>query len=387
MTISIKESKSLSDFRKIIKDSFEDLSFTPSGVVYIKPNLSGRAPVLPGENTSIEIMDALIDVLYEYKCEIIIGHGALLGSFDHKFTFEDVIESSGFIKYREDKRVKLIDLDKLKRTEVKIEEMTFHLPLDFLNKEIDYYINLAKIKTHMEATVSFSLKNQMGFPSPIDRVMMHKTNLEKTIAKLAQHCHPDISILEGNPAMENNGPHHGTPRNLDFIVLGDDMVELDSFVSELLGYNPQDIRHIKYASEIGIGKYFNLDRINEYKEFLVNDFKKAKKVYRFGTRIYAYPTYSCSRCITAVNSAGREFKRHPFKYWRVILKSIFSRRKINIIFGKADELKLSDKDINICIGNCTKKFASDNNLELVDKCPPSIEETREFIVEKINTKK
>lgn len=384
MSISIKKTSETSKISSLIKESFKEINFIPRGRVYIKPNLSGREPVLPGENTSIEFMDALVDILIEYKCEIIIGHGALLGSFDHAFSFDDVIRSSGFIKYKDNPRVNLVNLDDLERTEVQLEEMTLHLPLDFLNNQVDSYINLAKIKTHMEATVSFSLKNQMGFPAPGDRVMMHKTNLEKTIAKLALHCKPAISILEGFPAMENNGPHHGTPRNLNFLAVGDDMVELDSLVSELLGYNSKEIKHIKYASELGVGKYFDMNYMGKYKDFLVNNFKKAEKVYRFGTRIFAYPTYSCSRCITAVNSAGKEFKKHPFKYWRVLLKAFFSKRKINIVFGKADNLVVSNKDVNICIGNCTKNFAQSHDLNLVDKCPPSIEETREYIIKNLN---
>ena len=213
--------------------------------------------------------------------------------------------------------------------------------------------------------------------------MMHKTDLEKTIAKLALSCKPDLSILEGYPAMEDNGPHHGTPRDLNFIAASRDMVELDSFLSELLGYDSKQIKHIQYAAELGIGKYFDTNEITKHKEYLVNDFKKASNVYRFGARFFAYPTYSCSRCISAVNFAGREFKKYPIKYWRVILKSIFSKKRVNIIFGKADDLKLNKNDKFICIGNCSKGFSDVFNVKCLDRCPPGVEETREHLIKNI----
>lgn len=221
MSVAIRKD---SNIKKALLEIFKELNFIPGRRVYIKPNLSGREPIIPGENTSVEVTDALIEVLQEaFNSEVIIGHGALLGSYDEQVSFEQTLESSGFDKYKKTKGVKVINLDDLPREEIRIDEMIFHLPINFLKNEIDTYINLAKIKTHMEATISFCLKNQMGLASPMDRVMMHKTNLEKTIAKIALYCKPNISILEGFPAMEGNGPHHGTPRELNIIAAGTDI--------------------------------------------------------------------------------------------------------------------------------------------------------------------
>lgn len=383
MSVAIRKSK---EIKKALNEIFHELGFHFGKRVFVKPNLCGRDPILPGENTSIEVMDALVEILLEKQCKIIIGHDKLLNSKDVIFSFDDLLKNSGFKKYNKMENVKMINLDDLERTRFKTDELTFNLPVKFLKNEVDTYINLAKIKTHMETDVSLSLKNQMGLPSPEDRVMMHKTNLEKTIAKLALYCKPDLNILEGFPAMEGNGPHHGTPIDLDIIAASRDMVELDSFLSELLGYNSKDIKHIRYASEYGVGKYYNIEKISDFKEYLVNDFKKAEKVYRFGTRLFAYPTYSCSRCISAVNLAGREFKKHPFKYWRVIWKAIFSRKKINIVFGKADNLELDKNDKFICVGNCSKGFSEVYHADCLDKCPPGVEETRKYLVKKISEK-
>ena len=380
MSVAIQKGR---EIKTNLKKIFDELAFKPGKRVYVKPNLSGRDPVLPGENTSVEIMDALIEILNEFDCEIIIGHGALLGSDDYVTSFSDTIKWAGFEKYMRMKKVRIINLDDLERTEIRIDEMTFHLPLDFLKNEIDTYINLAKIKTHMETIVSFSLKNQMGLPSPADRVMMHKTDLEMTIAKLALHCKPDINILEGFPAMEKNGPHHGEPVDLKYLVAGDDMVELDSFMCRLLKIDPKNVPHIQNATTLGVGRMVDENVIKKHREYIVDEFDPASKVYKFGRQLRAYPTYSCSRCINVVNLAGKEFKKHPLKYFKVIFAAFFSKKTISIVFGKADKLKNNPGQTYICIGNCAKTFAQKNGYELLDQCPPGVEEAREYIINEI----
>jgi uncharacterized protein (DUF362 family) len=384
MAVAIRKGLEL---EKNITELFAELNFLPGKSVFIKPNLSGRAPVLPGENTSIEVMDALINVLKSAGVEkIVIGHGELLPSVDHQTTWQETLDSSGYIKYVGRKDVEMLNLDTQERQEVKIEELTFHLPLNYI-KSFDSYINLPKIKTHMEATISFSLKNQMGLPSKMDRVMMHKTNLEVTIAKLAQHCVPTISLLEGYPAMENNGPHHGTPTSLNFMAAGDDMVELDSFVAELLGFESAKIPHLVNANGLGVGKFFDVTRLREFGDYLVNDFHKAKQREGFGKTVFAYPTYSCSRCIYAVNNAGKEFKKHPLKNWRFLLKALFSKNKTYIVFGHADQLQNPievEAGTNIiCVGACAKNFAEQYGLECLEKCPPTIAEVQALIKRKV----
>jgi uncharacterized protein (DUF362 family) len=374
--ISIRRGK---DIRKNLEAVMAELNFKPGRKVYIKPNLCGRQPVLPGENTSVAVMDALVAILRERGCEVIIGHGALLGDTPYEYT----LKAAGFDRYASLPGVRVINLDDLDRTAVEIDDMTFHLPLPFLRQEVDAYVNLAKIKTHMEATISLSLKNQMGLCSKDDRVMMHRINLDKLIASLGAIVRPTLNILEGYPAMENNGPHHGTPVDLDLIAAGSDMVELDSFVSRLLGYRPEEIHHIRWALEKGCGTIFPEQDMDPYRIYEVAGFKRAAKVYHFGRRIRAYPTYSCSRCITAVYQAGRSFKQHPFRYWRVLWQSCFSRKQIHIVFGPVRDLDDPLEGKVICIGTCAGRFAKDRGVACLDKCHPNVEETRRYLAKRI----
>jgi uncharacterized protein (DUF362 family) len=362
-----------------LEEIFTELSFTPGKRVCVKPNLCGRMPILPGENTSIEVLDALLEILLSRGCEVSIGHGALLGSRERQTSFAETLRESGFDTYLNMPGVRVVNLDELDRSTVRMGEMTFHLPLRFLQEEIDTYINLAKIKTHMETGVSFSLKNQMGLPAPEDRRLMHRTNLEHCIALLGLVCRPAMNILEGYPAMEGNGPHHGSANNLRLVAAGTDMVELDSLVAGLLGYEAEAIGHISHAAELGVGTFPSRKEIERHKEHSVADFRKAKTVYRYGRNYFAYPTFSCSLCISAVDRTGREIKRHPLRYWRFLVRAFLARKKHFIVFGKADRLSVATGSTILCVGSCARKFADLHGGECLDRCPPSLEETLRFL--------
>ena len=57
MSLSIQQSI---NHRDAIEALFADLSFTPGKRVFVKPNLWGREPVLPGENTSAKQRNYMI---------------------------------------------------------------------------------------------------------------------------------------------------------------------------------------------------------------------------------------------------------------------------------------------------------------------------------------
>jgi len=366
--------------RFLVEQLFEELGFEPGRRVYVKPNLSGRAPVLPGENTSVAVMDGVIEALHGRGCEeVIIGHGALLCTRENRVPFAETLRASGFDKYARVDGVTLLNLDELPRTKVKVPGMTLHLPLVFL-EEVDTYINLAKIKSHMETTVSLSLKNQMGLPAPLDRARMHATDLERLIAHLGLHCRPHLNLVEGLPAMEGDGPHHGSARDLGWIAAGTDMVEVDTLICTLLGIPPESVRHIGHAIELGVGHPVDPATVEPHRAFAVSDFRPAGQVHRFGRKVAAYPTYACSRCIFVVQEAGRRIKGQPLANGRLLAKALVGGEK-GVVFGRVDGQPIDERGNLLCIGSCAKTFADRSGLPCLDRCPPRIDEVLEFFKE------
>lgn len=115
---------------------------------------------------------------------------------------------------------------------------------------------------------------------------------------------------------------------------------------------------------------------------MVHGYKKAKQVYRLGFRIFVYPTYSCSRCINAVDSAGRILRSGSLR-GKLYRKALFSPEKIHIVFGRADSLRLEDGGRIVCIGRCSKAFAEKYGGNCLDACPPDIETVTEYLIRKV----
>lgn len=373
------------NFEKSFTKIFSKLNFPLKDKVFIKPNFSGRAPIIPGENTDPEFLKSLVSFLSKNGVkDIIVGHGALLGIPEKKITFEEMIVGGGFAFLKKMPNVSLVNLDTVQREIIKSGEFSFSIPK--ILKEVDGYINLAKLKTHMETVVSLSIKNQMGLVSMIDRVNMHRNDLDGSLAYLAKAIKPDINIIDGLVAMEGNGPHNGTSIRINLLLAGDDMVETDSVTSFLIGIDFKTIKHIFIAKNIGVGEYPTEEFIHSIREYKVSNFKRADYCKKYLKNIYVWPTKSCSRCITILNEFGKFVKRRPLKNLKFIKKGIFGDEAINIVIGRADELKLNSKEKIIAIGSCTKTFCKRCSLNNLDKCPPSVTEVAEYIKKEIDNK-
>jgi uncharacterized protein (DUF362 family) len=381
-TVVLKETgKTL---QKSFEKIFKHFNYIPQGKVFIKPNFSARPPIIEGESTSHIFLQELSDFLIKKGAsEVIIGHGALLGTVDVKTSFEKMIKDGGFSFLNKIPKVRIIDLDKIPRKKITYKNVNFLIPK--ILDEVDLYINLAKLKTHMETIVSFSLKNQMGLVSMMDRVAMHQTELEKRIAFLGKLVKPSLNIIDGITAMEGDGPHHGKTRKLGLVIYGDDMVKVDSMASFIIGVDFKSVEQISIAEKIGVGKYPSKEELKMAEKYIVKDFKLAKKNKKFGKNIYVWPTFACSRCISILNEYGKIVKRHPLENLKFVKKALIGSKKINIVIGKANKLRLPKGEKVIAIGLCTKEFSEKCGINNLNRCPPSVKEVIDYIKKELNS--
>lgn len=367
--------------RETFKKIFDELGIAPQGKILIKPNFSGRSPIIEGENTDPVFLKELAEFLIGKGAEeIIIAHGGLLGTADRQYPFDQIIDSGGFASFRQMPKITLFNLDKDEKELVESNGFKFLLPK--ILKNVDLYINLAKLKTHMETTVSLSVKNQMGLVAPGDRVNMHHTKLHESLAALGAIVKPDLSIIDGIVAMEGNGPHHGKSRKIDVITAGTDMVKLDCLTSHIVGIDFKTAKHVCLARELGVGEFPSEEELREADKFKIPDFVQAAKYEKFGN-ITAWPTTACSRCITAINESGKLIKKHPFKNFGLIRKIFLSKKKMNVVIGRAEGLELPKGEKVICIGKCSQDFADKNCVKCLNKCPPSVEEALNWLKKEI----
>ncbi len=373
MYASGSSSKEIAEIAAVLDMLFERVGYYPTGRVFVKPNLSGRAPILESENTTVYFMDGLLEVLHGRGCDVVIGHSSLLGTVDCVYPFERVITDAGFAKYSRLPHIALLDLDFAPRRSMHVAGRAYEVPEIVF--DADSYINLAKLKTHMETGVSLSMKNQMGLMSHSERIRIHREALDRPIAELSFAAVPTVSIVEGIVGMEGAGPHHGRDKYLGKVFVGTDMLELDVAITAMMGLLPDEIGHLSIAGEISGSALPSAGEITASGEEGF-DFSPATAVMRIGPRLFVYPTTSCSRCITALIEAGRSMRNSVSGTARLALASYVGRRK-SIVIGSPRPADTPSGRV-LCIGQCASRGFTGDALRM-NVCPPSVGQVERYL--------
>jgi uncharacterized protein (DUF362 family) len=131
----------------------------------------------------------------------------------------------------------------------------------------DIFINIPIAKNHAAAELTLSMKNLMGINW--DRGYFHRNGLHQAIADLSTVVRPDLVIMDANRILLTNGPSGpGQTRDDKTVIAGTDQVAVDAYSAGLFNRAPEQIDHIRYASELGVGE-MRLDGLN-IKEIAVN---------------------------------------------------------------------------------------------------------------------
>jgi uncharacterized protein (DUF362 family) len=102
-----------------------------------------------------------------------------------------------------------------------------------------------------------------------------------SIAGLARHLLPHLTVIDGFVGMEGMGPVFGTAIAPRVALAGTDAVAVDSLAAHLMGFDPDEVGYLYYCKELGIGEG-NLLRI----EVLGNPIEECRMSF---TPHYTYP--------------------------------------------------------------------------------------------------
>ena len=111
----------------------------------------------------------------------------------------------------------------------------------------DFFINLGKIKTNTNTTITGCLKNMFGLIPTSDKKYFHPF-LSKVLVDINKLIKSDLCILESGPAMEGNGPVRGSGVDTQAVLASTDFIAADIIGAELMGFNPENIGYLQYAA-------------------------------------------------------------------------------------------------------------------------------------------
>lgn len=222
----------------------------PGNRVLLKPNLLTGAR--PGKEcvTRPEIVYCVAQLVQEAGGEPFLGDGPAFGSA------YGVAKANGLLPFVEALNLPIVEFHG-KRYQT-VSETFDHLRLSKEAMAADVVINLPKVKSHVQLTLTLGVKNLFGCVPGKMKAWWHmeagkdRDRFAEMLVETARAISPNLTILDGIIGHEGNGPSGGEPRFLGLLGASADVFALDRAVVEVLGADPAAIPTIAAAERLGL---------------------------------------------------------------------------------------------------------------------------------------
>jgi len=234
------------------------------GSVLIKPNIGWDRSPEYGANTNPDLVEAVIRECYN-------SGASKVYIFDHTCDqWQNCYKKSGIQNAAARTGAELVpasSVDYYIRKSLPNGKVLKEVLIHKLFLQCDTVINIPVLKHHSSTGLTASMKNLMGVVW--DRGEWHRRDLHQCIADFSTFRKPDLVIIDGWRVMTRNGPRgYGLSdvENMKYLFLSTDPVAADAASAMVLAKtsglkSPSDIRYIKLAGEMGLGKN-DLSKIN-----------------------------------------------------------------------------------------------------------------------------
>ena len=326
--------------------------------ILLKPNLVTAPRWLPlggtprAAITDLRFIEALLRVFDGY--EVTIAEGAI-ASYDT----DQVFDKTGVTALARKYGARVANLDKAERYEVDWAYGKLRLPALLQTHE---YINVPKLKTHVQTGVSLGCKNQKGLLAAADKIRFHRQlDLHSAVRALADAAQPALTIVDGVVGLDGPGPTLGRPRRSRVIIAGRDVRAVDVACCDLMAIPLERAQHLKRTPYRALGHTVEEIRL---------PFAAPTETTVANIHIYA-PANTCSRCLQSMQDGGAAFWRSPMHILRGTWSCILHRT--DVLMGQMDGIPPGVRGRIICYGDCTRALAEKHNLPFIPGCPPSVE--------------
>ncbi len=240
--------------------------------ILIKVNFITTKTWETGATTDPIIVEALVQEISKVNREIsIVESDATLTQADH------AAKASGILDLCDKYGVQFNNLSKIK------DQITVKIPDYESIKQIiiprivleSHIISAAKMKTHMDTTVTLGLKNMFGLLPDKNKNKFHSKGISKVIVDINRVLRPTAVVIDGFVAMEGNGPVSGNALQMDLVLSGIDPVSTDATASRIMGFDPHRIYHIRRCYDKGLGEIDSVTILGEKMNSIKKKFKSA----------------------------------------------------------------------------------------------------------------
>lgn len=236
--------------RAIVREGMEELGSKPRGKVLLKYNMVfAHRKISPFAHTHPNVLEAVIDALASRPEVEKIILGERTGVY---MSTRYVFNNTDYKRLLKKPKVELCFFDEDKLVNVNLEKGVFHKRLRFSRSLItaDYKVYAPKLKHHVTTKLTCALKLNIGICDQKERLCGHDYHLEEKIADLYEVGHPDFVVVDAIDVGQKN-EIFPTPKRFGLIIMGDSGVAVDSVAARIIGFAPNDIKHLKIARSRG----------------------------------------------------------------------------------------------------------------------------------------
>ena len=227
--------------------------------VLLKPNLLTGSRPTKECTTRPELVYCVAKMVQDAGGKPFLGDSPAFGSA------KGIAKANGLLPLAEELGIPIVEFNG-KRYETEGSGELHYLRLSKEAMDADVVINLPKVKSHMQLTLTLGVKNLFGCVPGKMKAWWHMEagkdveRFAQMLIETARAINPELTILDGIVGHEGNGPSGGEPKDLGVLAASCDVFALDRVMVEILGVKPLDVPTV--AAAIRSGLCSDLDAID-----------------------------------------------------------------------------------------------------------------------------
>lgn len=222
----------------------------PGDRVLLKPNLLTGARPSKECVTRPEIVYCVAQLVQEAGGKPFLGDGPAFGSA------AGVARANGYGPLVQELGLPIVEFHGQRYETVSTEFN--HLLLSKEAMDADVVINLPKVKSHVQLTLTLGVKNLFGCVPGKMKAWWHMEagkscdRFGQMLVETARAIAPDLTIIDGIVGHEGNGPSGGEPRPLGILGASTDVFALDRAFVEILQVDPALVPTVAASQRLGL---------------------------------------------------------------------------------------------------------------------------------------
>lgn len=222
----------------------------PGDRVLLKPNLLTGARPTQECTTRPELVFCVAQMVQDVGGLPFLGDSPAFGSA------RGVAKANGYLPWLNSLNVPIEEFRGTRYETLSTEFNHLRLCKEALNADV--VINLPKVKSHVQLTLTLGVKNLFGCVPGKMKAWWHleagkdRERFGRMLVETARAIAPNLTIVDGIIGHEGNGPSGGDPRRLDVLAASPDVFALDRVMVDILRANPAAIPTVDASLRLGL---------------------------------------------------------------------------------------------------------------------------------------